>query len=94
MPYIGSAITIPGLFKTVTLDYGKDQKKPMLQYKEDDKYKDIGYAEAYEHTELFALGLASMGVKTLPGALALGISGKFLVCSSQLVCLAGCFSVY
>ena len=63
MPYIGSSNTIPGLFKSITLDYGKDQKKPMLQYKEDDKYKDVGYTEAYEHTELFALGLASMGVK-------------------------------
>ncbi len=63
MPYIGSANTIPGLFKSITLDYGKNQTKPMLQYKEDNKYKDVGYTEAYEHTELFALGLASMGVK-------------------------------
>lgn len=63
MPYIGSATTIPGLFKTITLDYGKDTTKPMLQYKVDNEYKDIGYPEAYEHTELIALGLASMGVK-------------------------------
>ena len=63
MPYIGSANTIPGLFKTITLDYGKNQTKPMLQYKDGDKYKDIGYTETYEQTELFALGLASMGIK-------------------------------
>lgn len=55
--------TIPELFRFITLDFGKNQTKPVFKHKVDGQYVDISYSEFYERTELFALGLASMGVK-------------------------------
>lgn len=55
--------TIPQLFKYITLDFGKNQTKPLLKYKYDKEYEDISYQRFYEETENFALGLASLGVK-------------------------------
>ena len=55
--------TIPELFKYMTLEYGKGKTKPALKEKRNGKYVDITYDELFEQTELFALGLATLGVK-------------------------------
>ncbi len=55
--------TIPEMFKFMTLEYGKGKNKPALKVKRGGKYVDINYDEIYEQTELFALGLATLGVK-------------------------------
>ncbi len=55
--------TIPELFKYMTLEYGKGKTKPALMEKRSGKYENISYDELFEQTELFALGLATLGVK-------------------------------
>ena len=55
--------TIPEMFKSVTLDYGRNAAHAALKHKMEDKYVDITYPELYANTESFALGLVSLGVK-------------------------------
>ncbi len=55
--------TIPEMFKSVTVDFGKGKTRPALRVKKSGKWIDITYDEIYDHVESFALGLASLGVK-------------------------------
>lgn len=55
--------TISQLFQLMTKDFGKGKEKPVLKHRINDQWAEIKYDEAYNQTELFALGLASMGVK-------------------------------
>jgi long-chain acyl-CoA synthetase len=55
--------TIPEMFKYMTLEYGKGKDRAVLKVKRGGKYVDITYDEIFEQTELFALGLATLGVK-------------------------------
>lgn len=55
--------TIPQLYRFLTEDYIKRTDKPVLRYKPDKEYRDISYGEMKENTELFALGLAAIGIK-------------------------------
>ncbi len=63
MGALGNFKTIPEMFKYMTLEYGKGKTRAVLKVKRGGKYVDITYDEIYEQTELFALGLAVLGVK-------------------------------
>lgn len=54
--------TIPEMFKRITAKYENEQR-PMLMHKVDKKYTGITFSEYRRKVELFALGLASLGVK-------------------------------
>lgn len=53
--------TIPEMFRNLTRKYA-DGSRPVLMYKADGRYCDIGYSELYRRAELFAGGLAALGV--------------------------------
>jgi long-chain acyl-CoA synthetase len=55
--------TITEMFDRVTRNYA-GEKRPMLMHKVDKQYRGITYTEYRRTVELFALGLASMGVHT------------------------------
>ncbi len=63
MPLIADIKTIPDIFQRLTLDFAKKTDKPVLKHKFDKNYEDISYSKFRDETELFALGLASMGIK-------------------------------
>jgi long-chain acyl-CoA synthetase len=54
--------TIPEMFQKVT-DKFSGGTKPALMYKSDGGYTSIGYADLKRKVELFAFGLASMGIR-------------------------------
>jgi long-chain acyl-CoA synthetase len=54
--------TIAEMFLNITAACASE-KKPVLMHKVDGVYKGIGYSELREKVELFAFGLASMGLK-------------------------------
>jgi long-chain acyl-CoA synthetase len=53
--------TIPEMFDRITKKYANEQR-PMLMHKVDKRYRDISFSEYRRNVELFALGLASLGV--------------------------------
>ena len=53
--------TIPEMFDRITTKYGNDQR-PMLMHKVEKQYRGISFTEYRRKVELFALGLASLGV--------------------------------
>jgi len=53
--------TIGEMFEGITAKFA-DSQRPMLQYKIDGQYKPISYSDYRRKVELFALGLASLGV--------------------------------
>lgn len=55
--------TIPQLFKYLTEEYSKVTNSVILKHKVEGKYVSIGYDQLREETELFAFGLASLGIK-------------------------------
>ncbi len=55
--------TIPQLFEFLTDDFGRKSDHPVLKHKVNNQWQDISYSQLKEETELFALGLASLGVK-------------------------------
>jgi long-chain acyl-CoA synthetase len=55
--------TIPELFEFLTEDYGKNSDRFVMMRKVNDKYEGITYPQFREQTEIFALGLAALGVK-------------------------------
>jgi long-chain acyl-CoA synthetase len=63
MPIYKDFKTIPQLFQLMTKDFGKNLERPVIKHKINDQWTDIKYSELYRETELFALGLASLGVK-------------------------------
>ena len=54
--------TIPEMFLKVTEMFSREER-PVLQYKAGSEYAGISYAELREKVELFAHGLAAMGLK-------------------------------
>ncbi|MGB2959161.1 MAG: long-chain fatty acid--CoA ligase, partial [Bacteroidota bacterium] len=54
--------TIPQMFLRTTEKFGQEER-PVLQYKTESGYTGISYAELREKVELFAHGLAAMGLK-------------------------------
>jgi len=54
--------TIPEMFRNLVAKYAAE-KRPVLMYKSEGKYKGISYTELHRKVELFAGGLASLGVK-------------------------------
>jgi len=54
--------TIPEMFDRITTKYANEQR-PMLMHKVDKRYRGISFTEYRRKVELFALGLASLGVK-------------------------------
>jgi long-chain acyl-CoA synthetase len=54
--------TIPQMFVKIT-DHFRQEERPVLQYKAGSEYIGISYAELREKVELFAHGLAAMGLK-------------------------------
>lgn len=54
--------TIPEMFQKLTEKYAAEAK-PVLQYKESGVYKGVSYTELRRRVELFAFGLASLGLK-------------------------------
>lgn len=54
--------TIPEMFDRITTKYASD-KRPMLMHKVDKQYRGISFTEYRRSVELFALGLASLGIK-------------------------------
>jgi long-chain acyl-CoA synthetase len=55
--------TIPELYKFLTEDYGLKKSGNAIYRKVDNAYKGITYKELKEETDLFAYGLASLGLK-------------------------------
>lgn len=55
--------TIPELFEFLTEDYGKNSDRFVMMRKINDKFEGITYPEFRKNTELFALGMAALGVK-------------------------------
>ncbi len=53
--------TIPEMFDRITTKYASEQR-PMLMHKVDKRYRGISFSEYRRNVELFALGLASLGV--------------------------------
>lgn len=53
--------TIPEMFDNITALY-QGEAKPVLMYKTDGAYKSIRYAELRRNVELFAFGLAALGL--------------------------------
>ncbi|NWF90271.1 MAG: long-chain fatty acid--CoA ligase [Ignavibacteriaceae bacterium] len=62
MALLANFKTIPEMFVFLTEEYGKQTTKNLMYRKVDNKYKGISYGEFKEQTELFALGLAALGV--------------------------------
>jgi long-chain acyl-CoA synthetase len=54
--------TIPEMFQRITEKFG-GQNRPVLMHKVDGKYVGITHAELHRKVEVFAFGLASLGVK-------------------------------
>jgi long-chain acyl-CoA synthetase len=54
--------TIPEMFDRITTKYATDER-PMLMHKVEKQYKGISFLQCLRKVELFALGLASLGVK-------------------------------
>jgi long-chain acyl-CoA synthetase len=54
--------TIPEMFQRLTAKF-LSERRPVLMFKESGKYVGITYAELRRRVELFALGLASLGLK-------------------------------
>jgi long-chain acyl-CoA synthetase len=54
--------TIPEMFDRITTKYATDER-PMLMHKVEKQYKGISFTQCRRRVELFALGLASLGVK-------------------------------
>ncbi|MBI1806591.1 MAG: long-chain fatty acid--CoA ligase [Ignavibacteria bacterium] len=65
MPVLTQFSTITEMFDTVAQKFLNESKetKPVLMHKVDGTYKGISYAELKEMVEMFALGLASLGVQ-------------------------------
>ncbi len=63
MPILKPFKTVPELFKFLTEDFGKDNPKFVMSRKVSNRYTGIAYSEFKEETELFANGLASLGIK-------------------------------
>jgi long-chain acyl-CoA synthetase len=63
MPVIKNFRTIPELFKTMVLDYGRTADHCALKAKTGDKYQEISYDAVLQNTESLAMGLASLGVR-------------------------------
>jgi len=55
--------TISQLFQIMTLEFGKGMERPALKYKSGEQWIGVSYDELFRQTDLFALGLASLGVK-------------------------------
>jgi long-chain acyl-CoA synthetase len=53
--------TIPEMFDRITTKYASEQR-PLLMHKVDKRYRGISFSEYRRNVELFALGLASLGV--------------------------------
>jgi long-chain acyl-CoA synthetase len=54
--------TLTEMFDKITTQYANEQR-PMLMYKVDKQYRGISFQEYRQSVELFALGLASLGVQ-------------------------------
>jgi long-chain acyl-CoA synthetase len=54
--------TIPEMFDRITTKYATDER-PMLMHKVEKQYRGISFLQCRRKVELFALGLASLGVK-------------------------------
>ncbi|MBI3585594.1 MAG: long-chain fatty acid--CoA ligase [Ignavibacteriales bacterium] len=53
--------TIPEMFEAIAAKYAHSER-PMLMHKVDKQYRNISYSEYRRNVELFALGLASLGI--------------------------------
>jgi long-chain acyl-CoA synthetase len=62
MPVAVEFSTIPQMFRKVTEKFARETR-PALMYKEGETYKGISYGELRRSVELFAFGLASLGLK-------------------------------
>ena len=54
--------TIAEMFQKVTATFA-NQSRPIMKYKADGIYKDISYSELARRVDLFANGLASLGIR-------------------------------
>lgn len=63
MPILKEFKTIPQLFQFIAKEFGAGMDRPLFKHRINEQWVGISYKEAYEQTENFALGLASMGVK-------------------------------
>ena len=63
MAILKSCKTITDLYRFITEEYGPTANKDFLRYKVDGKYQGITYSQFKEETDLFAFGLASLGIK-------------------------------
>ncbi len=54
--------TIPEMFDRITTKYATEAR-PMLMHKVEKQYRGISFPQCRRRVELFALGLASLGVK-------------------------------
>lgn len=63
MPLLKECKTIPELFDFLTTDYRPKSNSFIMKYKVDGKYIGITYEEFREETEIFSLGLTSLGFK-------------------------------
>lgn len=55
--------TLSQLFQIMTKEFGKGMERPVLKHRINDNWVGITYDELAKQTELFALGLATLGVK-------------------------------
>ncbi|MCX6151793.1 MAG: long-chain fatty acid--CoA ligase [Ignavibacteriales bacterium] len=63
MPVIRPFKTIPELFVILSEEYSKVAEHPLMKYKSGNEWKGISYAQFGEETEIFALGLSTLGIK-------------------------------
>ena len=61
MATVVSFSTVSEMFEKIAAKYA-DEQRPMLMYKVEKQYRGISYKEYTRNVELFALGLASLGV--------------------------------
>ena len=63
MALLKACNTITELYRFLTEEYGPTAGKDLLKYKLENKYTGISYSEFKEETDVFAYGLASLGIK-------------------------------
>ena len=63
MAILKSCKTITELYRFITEEYGPTANKDFLRYKINGTYQGISYTRVKEETDLFAFGLAALGIK-------------------------------
>jgi len=87
MATVVSFSTVSEMFEKIAAKYA-DEQRPMLMYKVEKQYRGISYKEYARNVELFAVGLASLGVnKSDRCAIIAENRPEWIVADMAMVCL-------